>query len=1479
MTATNRKDVLLVIRAREEAARAVNAATDALERLLDVQGNVGDSAALTGSKLAGLVAAINSVERANTSVSASWSKAEGAYQRQQSALAETRAQLTSVKGQIEAVGTAIEAAQRRIVDANLAGDDTGPFIAQIRGAKAALSDLEGQERKLTSTLRTQENALGESRNSLMQLGSVANAVEAALIGVGDAGERAALEQRAAAQAATEQYRLEAAAIREVVELEQRLGVRRSSATAGGATFSALNDRERDAEAAQRLRDRLDPLAGVHRRINAELAEAKRLMDSGAISAHEFAQEEARLANEARQAADALHRQGRGERGKPSMFGLKPYELTNLGYQINDVITQLASGTSLTQTLAQQGGQIIQLFPRIGDSIISAFRSPVILAAAAAITTVVLAMRKAGEEAERLRFFEGVLRSIGDGANYSSRELAESARLLQRMGVAADDANRSLGTFVREGVNPAFINQFGQAARNMADVMGIEVTDAARQVGEAFTGNFQAIQRLQEATGFLTAEQERNIRTMFEEGRAGAARNQALEIFTQRMSNAAQQSRGPWTQAGRSLSRMWEGLLAILANTAPIRLAVGAMNLLADAINGVARAIGALPAEEAATRVMPSVEQIEALLNRLRTARNTAAQLGRDTAFLDRQIQEAEQGLLRARGELDPRDPRSTAAQQEREQIDRDRLHQLSVIQLQAEYDRLIEIDRRWGEVRAENNRVAIQGEIAYREALQATSSASRAAAAREVAETRERTRIRADQRGSMDSNIQRYVRRTIAVESSGDPNARPRNRDGSLASSALGVGQFLESTWLRMFRQYFPDQANGMSARAILELRRNQRVSERLIELYARENAQHLQEAGQAVTQFNLYLAHYLGPRGAVNVLRARPDTPIVEAIAGGGPGSRGYRQAQQAVAANGELRRGATAGGALAAIRRRVGRQFGDGGAESDARQDVLEAINQQEAQRAVQQEAFNRRIDDENDVRARSVTQARALLNLAGDRNLAEQRTHAIENAVDEARREAARQGLEIDDTRLARIRETVAAEWDVVHARERATRAIDEASAERQALIERMTAAREAGDGNLADQLQAQIGEIDARLRQAIQSAIAFWQQFNTPEARTAITGLRSLNESLGRSETQFRQQAAQRPVDLLTAQRDSLREQIDFFQREGRTDVVRELRAQLQLLDRDLQGAIDRIIEFYRTSNLPDAQAMVAHWQNVRNQIAATQDQFRVTAGDVQEAFAGSLTSSAQQWAQALGEGRNVLRATWDALRGFAADFIQKIAMMILQAAALKLAMKIGFGNIAGGINGILNVAPIMTASVTLAGAGTTLTTAGVGLTASAAAWAATAAAIMAAAAALAASGGAGGAASGLLSAFASVGPGLFHSGGIAGAANITRRVSPALFHYAARYHTGGLAGLAPDEVPAILRRNEEILTENDPRHRFNGGLAGSGMVEPKVDLAVINAIDAGDFVSKGLNTRPGQRAFLNFVRANAGAVNQALGGQG
>ncbi len=53
-------------------------------------------------------------------------------------------------------------------------------------------------------------------------------------------------------------------------------------------------------------------------------------------------------------------------------------------------------------------------------------------------------------------------------------------------------------------------------------------------------------------------------------------------------------------------------------------------------------------------------------------------------------------------------------------------------------------------------------------------------------------------------------------------------------------------------------------------------------------------------------------------------------------------------------------------------------------------------------------------------------------------------------------------------------------------------------------------------------------------------------------------------------------------------------------------------------------------------------------------------------------------------------------------------------------------------------------------------------------------------------------------------------GLFHAGGQVGHGTRSRSVDPRAFAFAPRYHEGGVAGLRPDEVPAILQRGETVI---------------------------------------------------------------------
>jgi hypothetical protein len=114
--------------------------------------------------------------------------------------------------------------------------------------------------------------------------------------------------------------------------------------------------------------------------------------------------------------------------------------------------------------------------------------------------------------------------------------------------------------------------------------------------------------------------------------------------------------------------------------------------------------------------------------------------------------------------------------------------------------------------------------------------------------------------------IHAVVEQIIRVESNGDSNAKNRR------STATGLGQFLEETWLDMIRTHRPDLAKARSQAEILELRRDAKIVRELTARFSERNAEVLKRRGLPVTPGTLYLAHFAGAAGAVAVLTAMED-------------------------------------------------------------------------------------------------------------------------------------------------------------------------------------------------------------------------------------------------------------------------------------------------------------------------------------------------------------------------------------------------------------------------------------------------------------------------------------------------------------------------------------------------------------------------------------------------------------------------------
>lgn len=123
--------------------------------------------------------------------------------------------------------------------------------------------------------------------------------------------------------------------------------------------------------------------------------------------------------------------------------------------------------------------------------------------------------------------------------------------------------------------------------------------------------------------------------------------------------------------------------------------------------------------------------------------------------------------------------------------------------------------------------------------------------------------------------------RIIAAESGNNPNAK------SKTSSATGLGQFTNNTWLSLVRRHRKDLA-GLPDNQLLAMRTDPALSTEMVNANIQDNTGALSQSGVPVNNATLYGAHWFGPQAMTAMYKADPTAPV-ESVIG-----------QQAAAANG---------------------------------------------------------------------------------------------------------------------------------------------------------------------------------------------------------------------------------------------------------------------------------------------------------------------------------------------------------------------------------------------------------------------------------------------------------------------------------------------------------------------------------------------------------------------------------------------------
>ena len=121
-----------------------------------------------------------------------------------------------------------------------------------------------------------------------------------------------------------------------------------------------------------------------------------------------------------------------------------------------------------------------------------------------------------------------------------------------------------------------------------------------------------------------------------------------------------------------------------------------------------------------------------------------------------------------------------------------------------------------------------------------------------------------------------YLVRQAAAESSFNPEIKAKT------SSATGLYQFIESTWLSMVKRYGAKHGiatDGKTRSEILEMRKDPKAASLMAAEFAGENEKFLKNhTSGKIGSTELYFAHFLGAPKAASFLNGLKENPLQEA-------------------------------------------------------------------------------------------------------------------------------------------------------------------------------------------------------------------------------------------------------------------------------------------------------------------------------------------------------------------------------------------------------------------------------------------------------------------------------------------------------------------------------------------------------------------------------------------------------------------------
>ncbi|MCZ0734575.1 phage tail length tape measure family protein [Phreatobacter sp. AB_2022a] len=226
-------------------------------------------------------------------------------------------------------------------------------------------------------------------------------------------------------------------------------------------------------------------------------------------------------------------------------GASAYAVRNLGFQVNDIATMLASGSSPFQVLATQGGQVFQIW-QDQPSVFRDFASSVgsVLTPARLATGGLLAMAAAAAYAysawaDGQKELQRSLVGLGkdSGATLGQLNAITAATASLRGGSIAENRG-TVGALAGTGrIGPQMIGSIAGIRRDFAATLGLDAVEANKMLAASFADPARGAETLNTAVGGLNQRTQDYVRYLSQSGHEQRAQQVLLDAIAPRLGRA------------------------------------------------------------------------------------------------------------------------------------------------------------------------------------------------------------------------------------------------------------------------------------------------------------------------------------------------------------------------------------------------------------------------------------------------------------------------------------------------------------------------------------------------------------------------------------------------------------------------------------------------------------------------------------------------------------------------------------------------------------------------------------------------------------------------------------------------------------------------------------------------------------------------------------------------------------------------------